>query len=133
MNLIEMRFFVSLKMIKIDWTDSNISCKRGLLLNFNKSDTIEHYLNVMINQHQHALEYANTWMDIIHRSELPDRENAQWIIDESIHNFSEHFNRGWLEQRKSVNTQQSGWASVEWSGEGAQFTDVLGRKYIDFL
>ena len=89
--------------------------------------------NIMLNKHQSALEYANTWMDIIHRSELPSRENAQWIIDESIHNFSQHFNRGWLEQRKSVNTQRSGWAAVEWSGDGAQFTDVLGRKYIDFL
>lgn len=87
----------------------------------------------MLNKHHNALEYANTWMDIIHRSELPDRENAQWIINESIHNFSEHFNRGWLEQRKSVMTHLEDGASVEWSGEGAQFTDVLGRKYIDFL
>ena len=133
MNLIEMRFFVSLKMIEIDWTESNISCKRELLHNCDESDTMIYRFNIMPNKHQSALEYANTWMDIIHRSELPSRENAQWIIDESIHNFSQHFNRGWLEQRKSVNTQRSGWAAVEWSGDGAQFTDVLGRKYIDFL
>ncbi|MCX6067163.1 MAG: aminotransferase class III-fold pyridoxal phosphate-dependent enzyme, partial [Chloroflexi bacterium] len=55
-----------------------------------------------------------------------------WIIDESKYNFAEHFNRNWLEYRKSV-TEAGQWAAVEWTGRGAEFEDVLGRKYIDFL
>ena len=47
-------------------------------------------------------------------------------------NFAEHFNRNWLEYRKSV-TEAGDWASVEWSGKGATFTDVMGRKFIDWL
>lgn len=79
-----------------------------------------------------ALSYANTWLDIIKQENFPDEAQAKWIINESKQNFAEHFNRGWLEYRKSV-TEAGDWASVEWSGKGSVFTDVLGRKYIDWL
>ncbi|HEY3310880.1 MAG TPA: aminotransferase class III-fold pyridoxal phosphate-dependent enzyme [Anaerolineales bacterium] len=80
----------------------------------------------------HALEYAGKWIDLIKQPALPDEATARWIIEESKFNFAEHFNRGWLEYRKSV-TEAGEWAAVEWSGRGAEFEDVLGRKYIDFL
>jgi putrescine aminotransferase len=48
------------------------------------------------------------------------------------YNFAEHFNKGWLEYRKSV-TEAGQWAATEWTGRGAIFEDVLGRKFIDFL
>lgn len=82
--------------------------------------------------YDNALSYANTWLDIIKQERFPDEAQAKWIINESKHNFAEHFNRGWLEYRKSV-TEAGDWASVEWSGKGSVFTDVLGRKYIDWL
>lgn len=82
--------------------------------------------------YDNALSYANTWLDIIKQERFPDEAQAKWIINESKHNFAEHFNRGWLEYRKSV-TEAGDWASVEWSGKGSTFTDVMGRKYIDWL
>lgn len=86
----------------------------------------------MINPYESALEYSNRWLDIIKQGNFPEESQAKWIIDESKNNFAEHFNRGWLEYRKSV-TEAGDWASVEWSGKGSVFTDVMGRQYIDWL
>ncbi len=82
--------------------------------------------------YNNALSYSSQWLDIIKQHTFPEETQAKWIIDESKHNFAEHFNRGWLEYRKSV-TEAGDWASVEWSGKGSTFTDVMGRKYIDWL
>ena len=78
-----------------------------------------------------AIAFAKRWIDIIHKSEVTEVE-AKAIIEESIYNFAEHFNRGWLDYRKSI-TEAGDWASVEWTGSGAIFKDVLGREYIDCL
>ena len=82
--------------------------------------------------YENALSYSSQWLDIIKQEHFPEETQAKWIITESKNNFAEHFNRNWLEYRKSV-TEAGDWASVEWSGNGASFTDVLGRKYIDWL
>jgi putrescine aminotransferase len=79
-----------------------------------------------------ALEYSTQWIDIIRKKQKPDRKEAEWIIEESLHNFAEHFNKWWLENRKSV-TQGGMWAATEWQGKGAVFTDVMDREYIDWL
>ncbi len=79
-----------------------------------------------------AQEYAQKWLGIIEKPQRPPEEIGKWIIRESVHNFAEHFNRGWLDHRKSA-TQSGQWAATEWTGRGATFDDVLGRKYIDFL
>jgi putrescine aminotransferase len=79
----------------------------------------------------HAMAYSHKWLDIIKKTSVTQEEGKQ-IIDESLHNFAEHFNKNWLEYRKSV-TEAGDWASVEWSGSGAVFRDVLGREYIDCL
>ena len=79
----------------------------------------------------HAMEYSSKWIDVINKSFVPEEE-GKWIIQESTYNFAEHFNRGWLEYRKSV-TEAGQWAATEWNGKGSIFEDVLGRKYIDFL
>jgi putrescine aminotransferase len=78
-----------------------------------------------------ALAYSQRWMEIIHKSKVTEVEGKQ-IIEESKHNFTEYFNKGWLEYRKSV-TEAGDWAATEWTGEGAIFRDVLGREYIDCL
>lgn len=78
-----------------------------------------------------ALSYSNQWLDIISRKTV-DETQAKWIIGESKENFAEHFNRNWLEYRKSV-TEAGDWAAVEWTGSGAIFKDVLGREYLDCL
>ena len=78
-----------------------------------------------------ALFYSKRWIDIIHKPTVSEVEGKQ-IIEESKTNFAEHFNKGWLEYRKSV-TEAGDWAATEWTGCGAIFRDVLGREYIDCL
>ncbi len=78
-----------------------------------------------------ALAYSSRWLDII-KTPVVTESQAKAIIEESLENFAEHFNRGWLDYRKSV-TEAGDWAATEWTGEGAIFRDVLGREYIDCL
>lgn len=85
----------------------------------------------MEKTYEGAMSFAQRWIDIIHKSSVTEEE-AKSIIEESKFNFAEHFNRGWLDYRKSV-TEAGDWASVEWTGSGAMFRDVLGREYIDCL
>ncbi len=78
-----------------------------------------------------AIAYSKRWIDIIHKDQVSQQE-AKTIIEESKQNFADHFNKGWLDYRKSV-TEAGDWACVEWNGAGALFRDVLGREYIDCL
>ncbi|MBN1149036.1 MAG: aminotransferase class III-fold pyridoxal phosphate-dependent enzyme [Anaerolineales bacterium] len=78
-----------------------------------------------------ALGYAQRYIDIIHKSSLTEEEGKK-VIEEAKYNFAEHFNKGWLDYRKSV-TEAGDWAATEWTGDGAIFRDVLGREYIDCL
>jgi putrescine aminotransferase len=87
---------------------------------------------LMTRDYEEALDYSSRWIELIHRAEFPSLEEAYQIIDESKDNFAEHYNRNWLEYRKSV-TEAGDWAAVEWTGSGAVFKDVLGREYLDFL
>jgi putrescine aminotransferase len=80
---------------------------------------------------QDAQAYAERWLGLIRKPSVSPAEGKQ-IIEESQHNFAEHFNRGWLSYRKSV-TEAGDWAATEWTGRGAVFQDVLGREYIDCL
>jgi putrescine aminotransferase len=78
-----------------------------------------------------ALAYSNRWMELIHTEKVDENEGKK-IIEESKQNFAEHFNKGWLEYRKSV-TEAGDWAATEWTGHGATFRDVIGREYLDCL
>ncbi len=86
----------------------------------------------MTVDYEDALDYSSRWLDLIQKNEFPTQEEAYKIIDESKNNFAEHYNRNWLEYRKSV-TESGDWASVEWTGNGSVIKDVLGREYLDFL
>ncbi|MBL8078719.1 MAG: aminotransferase class III-fold pyridoxal phosphate-dependent enzyme [Anaerolineales bacterium] len=86
----------------------------------------------MAVDYEDALDYSSHWLGLIKSNEFPKQSEAHKIIDESKNNFAEHYNRNWLEYRKSV-TESGDWASVEWTGEGAVIKDVLGREYLDFL
>jgi putrescine aminotransferase len=78
-----------------------------------------------------ALSFSNRWLDLI-KNPVVNEEQGKQIVEESKSNFAEHFNRGWLDYRKSV-TEAGDWAATEWTGAGAVFYDVLGREYIDCL
>jgi putrescine aminotransferase len=86
----------------------------------------------MALDYEDALDYSSRWIDWIRKNEFPTKEEAYKIIDESKQNFAEHYNRNWLEYRKSV-TESGDWASVEWGGSGVVVKDVLGREFLDFL
>ena len=60
------------------------------------------------------------------------REARERITNETVENFANHINKGFLEYRKSV-TEAGDFASVEWKGEGSIMTDAMGRDYIDAL
>ncbi len=89
-----------------------------------------HPLNA-VKDVQQAASYAQRWLGIIQQDRVDETLGKQ-IIEESVSNFAEHFNRGWLGYRKSV-TEAGDWAMTEWNGSGAIFEDVLGRQFIDCL
>ena len=61
-----------------------------------------------------ALTYSKRWLELIEKPSVSETEGKQ-IIEESKKNFADHFNKGWLEYRKSV-TEAGDWACVEWTG-----------------
>jgi putrescine aminotransferase len=78
-----------------------------------------------------AQQYASRWLDIIHKESLTPEE-AQAVMRETVENFANHFNRGFLEFRKSVEGGGES-AAVEWTGNGALIRDTTGREWIDCL
>jgi putrescine aminotransferase len=78
-----------------------------------------------------ARQTARQYLDIIHSKTLTP-EQAKDLVQLTVSNFANHYNPGFLDYRKSV-TEGGDYASVEWSGRGATFTDALGRTYIDCL
>ena len=76
-----------------------------------------------------ALEEAKKVVGMIEADALTDAQKEA-IIKESIANFIENVNPGWLEYRKSVSTDS---AFVEWEDEGEVFKDVYGTEFIDCL
>ena len=77
------------------------------------------------------MKYGKRWMDIFHSKEIT-LEEGKAIIEDSKHNFIEHFNKGWIKYRKSV-AECGNWAVTKWNGSGANCKDILGREFIDCL
>lgn len=84
-----------------------------------------------MDQYKEAISYAERWLDIIGKEELDDR-TAKEVSRETVDNFVNHFNKGWVEYRKSV-TEAGDHAATEWRGEGIYYYDVFGNEYIDCL
>ncbi|WP_446897805.1 putrescine aminotransferase [Clostridium sp. LBM24168] len=58
------------------------------------------------------------------------------IKDETIHNISKYLNKGWIEIRKSADSNKGGEVVngvIEWSDGGEYFYDINGERYIDCL
>ncbi|MEW6725628.1 MAG: putrescine aminotransferase [Bacillota bacterium] len=83
----------------------------------------------MSDKYSKALEHARYVLDLIAREELDDAQRKQ-VVEETVSNFREHVNPGFLEYRKSVSTD---YTSVEWKDGGSTFTDVWGKEFIDCL
>ncbi len=77
-------------------------------------------------------EYTNKVLELIGKEEIT-KEEAAWVTRETVDNFRDHVNPGFLAYRKSV-TKDGQFAAVEWKDSGANcFEDVNGKKYIDCL
>ena len=83
----------------------------------------------MTEMNKKALELATRVVDYIEKDALTDADKKA-IHDESIANFNENYNPGWLEYRKSVSTDS---AFIEWEDEGDVFRDLNGTEFIDCL
>lgn len=80
-----------------------------------------------------AKEEAQEIVGIITSSEDQVNEDARKAIAlETVENFANHINKGFLDYRKSV-TEAGDFACTEWSGQGSILRDALGREYIDML
>jgi acetylornithine/succinyldiaminopimelate/putrescine aminotransferase len=82
-------------------------------------------------KHQEAIETSRRYLNTI-KSKTISRAAAEALIAETLRNFANHYNPGFLDYRKSV-TEGGDFAAVEWSGRGATFTDALGRTFLDCL
>ncbi|MFW5488287.1 MAG: putrescine aminotransferase [Desulfovibrio sp.] len=80
-----------------------------------------------------AFEEATEFVDIIKQPAGSVSEDIRKkIAMETVDNFRDHINKGFLEYRKSV-TESGEFAVTEWTGQGSILCDVLGREYIDIL
>jgi putrescine aminotransferase len=59
-----------------------------------------------------------------------EEEDKDAIVKDSVDNFNEHVNPGWLLYRKSVSTDAT---FVEWEDSAETFKDVYGKEFIDVL
>jgi putrescine aminotransferase len=78
-----------------------------------------------------ALNDSQRYLDIVYKKRLSKKE-AAWLVNNTVSNFNNYYNSGFIEYRKSV-TEAGDFAAVEWIGRGATFKDALGREYIDCL
>jgi putrescine aminotransferase len=72
---------------------------------------------------------ASRILDYILKENLTDNEKRR-IIADSVENFNEHVNPGWLVYRKSVSTDAT---FVEWEDSKEGFRDLYGNEFIDCL
>lgn len=77
------------------------------------------------------IEESRRWLGIIGGQELDHRQRGE-IVDETLDNYRDYYNRGLLQYRKST-TVAAGLASIEWTGRGSYLEDVTGRRFIDCL
>ncbi len=78
---------------------------------------------------QKAQQILDKVLGYITADELTEADKQQLITD-SVYNYNEYVNPGWLKYRKSVSTNE---AFVEWEDYDSYFTDVYGEQFIDCL
>ena len=59
-------------------------------------------------------------------------ERREEIARQTVRNFRDHINKGFLEYRKSV-TEANNFAMTEWTGQGSILVDALDREFLDVL
>lgn len=85
-----------------------------------------------VKDYREVLNYSKKVLDFIANDEL-ETSDIKWISKETVNNFRDYVNPGFLEYRKSV-TENGEFAAVEWKDSGLNsFVDVNGKEYIDCL
>jgi len=78
------------------------------------------------------IEYTNKVLNFISKDKL-NEDDKKFITKETVEDFKNFVNPGFLEYRKSV-TNGGQYAAVEWKDAGLNsFIDVSGKEYIDCL
>ena len=80
---------------------------------------------------EELIKLSRGYLDII-TCKKPTQKIRHEVVQKTVENIHNYFNRDYLDYRKSV-TEAGDFAAIEWEGEGSIIKDVLGRKYIDFL
>jgi putrescine aminotransferase len=78
-----------------------------------------------------VLRHAEHYLQLVSTPNLTLAETHE-LIQETVRNYADYYNRGFITYRKSV-TEAGQFAALEWSGSGSILTDALGRQYIDCL
>ena len=78
-----------------------------------------------------VLQHAEHYLNLLSATNLT-LEESHALITETVQNYAEYYNRGFITYRKSV-TEAGQYAALEWSGRGSILKDALGREYIDCL
>ena len=80
-----------------------------------------------------ALGEAQQMVDtILTPPEQTPLEVREEIARQTVRNFRDHINKGFLDYRKSV-TEATSFAVTEWTGKGSVLKDALDREYLDLL
>ncbi|MGD8189895.1 putrescine aminotransferase [Brevibacillus ginsengisoli] len=88
--------------------------------------------NELVEKFASVYEYTNKVLNLIEKEDIT-KEEAEWVTRQTVDNFRDHVNPGFLAYRKSV-TKDGQFASVEWKDSGPNcFMDVNGKEYIDCL
>lgn len=74
---------------------------------------------------------AKAYLEIIHCRQL-NASMKRNVLQHTVENLYNYYNKGYLEYRKSV-TEAGDFAAIEWEGRGSIIKDLFGRTYIDML
>ena len=93
----------------------------------------KHLESPHLRDHEYALDEARWMLDLVKKpAKDVSLEARQRIAEQTVENFAQHINAGFLEHRKSA-TLGGEFAFTEWEGEGSLIRDALGREFIDML
>ncbi|MFM1651625.1 putrescine aminotransferase [Brevibacillus sp. B_LB10_24] len=96
------------------------------------NSSVQHKQETLIDRLSEVYEYTNKVLGLIAKEEI-SKDEAEWVTRQTVDNFRDHVNPGFLAYRKSV-TKDGQFAAVEWKDSGANcFVDVNGKEYIDCL
>ncbi len=96
------------------------------------SKAAAHERATAMEQYVDVYAYTQKVLDLIAKEEIT-KEEAEWVTRQTVDNFRDHVNPGFLAYRKSV-TKDGQFAAVEWKDAGPNsFMDVNGKEYIDCL